>query len=137
MSIQITLEELNESYFALVRLAEGVIPKDQSKLSYRLMRMYRQAKAGVEEMNDELNKLTKRLGIVPGDRNAPAEKLDELNRLTRAFLRETPFEFTWGDPIPVEDILQHVQVHDPATGQLTALSPKDRGDLAWLLIESE
>lgn len=137
MPIEISLDELNESYQALVRLAQGKIPKEQHKLSYKIMRIYKQAKPGVEEMGESLRELMRKCGFEPGQSEVKAELMTDFTKQSKKFLRETPFAFTWGDPIPIQEIIDHVQIQDPMTGTWGMICAKDRGDLAWLFIEEE
>lgn len=137
MPIEISLDELNDSYQALVRLAQGRIPKEQHKLAYKVMRFYKQGKVGVDEMGESLRELMVKCGFEPGQPEVKAELMNEFNRLSKKFLRETRFYFTWGDPIPIQEIIDHVQIQDPITGTWGMITAKDRGDLAWLFIEEE
>lgn len=118
--MKITLKQLNDGFGALSKLAQTVFPKEQAKLSYRFSRIYRSAKAEIEEMQFHLQKLMVDSGFYPGERDVDPQKLYEYGRDSRAFLASTEIEI-WGDPMPFSMIKPYVEI-----------SPADQADLHWL-----
>lgn len=124
--MKISLHQLNESWQALARLANKEFPKEQHKLSYKLARIYKQAKSEVEEMGQSLQALMRKCGIIPGERNTDTEKVEDFNQRSKQFLKETEFEFTWGEPIRFEELREHVSI-----------TPADLAELDWLIAVEE
>jgi hypothetical protein len=122
--MRITFSQLNESYQALVRLAQSDFPKEQHRLTYKLSRVVRTAKAEVEAMAESLNDLQVRCGILPGKEITP-EVAADYNAQAKVFMQSTFCEL-WGDPIKLDDI-----------AGVVAISPFDLALLDWLIVEEE
>lgn len=123
--MKISLWQLNESYQALIRLAQSEFPKDKHKLAYKLSRIIRSAKTEIETLSQWLNELMVKCGFEPGAQDVPPERLKDYNETAKAFMNETLCE-VWGDPIKFEEIAGAV-----------AVSPFDLAALDWLIIEGD
>jgi hypothetical protein len=121
--MKIALSQLNESYPALVKLAQADFPKEQHKLAYKLSRVVKTAKTEIEIATESANDLMRKCGIEPGQENPDPEKWSEFQAQFKAFMREEYCEL-WGDPIRLEDI-----------GPVVSISPFDLALLDWLIIE--
>lgn len=119
--MQITLWQLNESYQALVKLAQTEFPKDQHKLAYKLSRVMKSAKTEIDALGESLNDLMRKCGLEPGQ-DAAQEKLRDYNEQAKQFMRSTHCDL-WGDPIKLDDI---------ADASITAF---DLALLDWLIVE--
>jgi len=121
--MKITLWQLNESYQALLKLAQAEFQKDKHKLAYKLSRVVKSAKAEVDALGESLNDLMCKCGFEPGSGEVAQEKLKDYNDQAKAFMRETQAEI-WGDPILIDDL-----------GDV-AISAFDLALLDWLIVET-
>lgn len=121
--MKITLWQLNESYQALVRLTQKELPKEQHKLAYKLSRVMKCAKSEMETLGDSLNDLMRKCGFTQGEQNVESEKIEDFNRQSKRFMKETVCEL-WGDPFG------YPELHD-----LLSISPLDLALLDWLIVE--
>lgn len=122
--MRITLSTLNQSYNALVKLAQFEFPKERHKLAYKLSRVIKSAKTEIEALAESLNDLQRRCGIVPGA-EVPPEVAEDYNAQAKAFMREEYCDL-WGDPIKLDEI-----------AGIVPISPFDLALLDWLIIEEE
>jgi hypothetical protein len=120
--MQITLWQLNESYQALVRLAQTEFPKDRHKLTYKLSRVMKSAKTEIDALGESLNDLMRKCGLEPGAGDMAPDKLKDYNDRAKVFMRETYCDL-WGEPIKLDDL---------ADVSITAF---DLALLDWLIIE--
>ncbi len=123
--MKITLWQLNESYQALVKLAQAEFPKDQHKLAYKLSRVMKSAKTEIEALSESLNDLMRKCGFEPGSGDIAQENLRDYNEQAKQFMRETWCDL-WGNPILLEEI-----------AGVVSISPFDLALLDWLIIEEE
>jgi hypothetical protein len=122
--MKITLHQLNESYPALVKLAQTEFPKERHKLAYKLSRILKSAKVELETAQESLNDLMRACGFEPGQQDVDPAKLAEFQKQMKVFMRETSVD-VWGDPIRLEEL-----------GEV-AISAFDLSLLDWLIIEEE
>lgn len=101
--MQITLWQLNESYQALVKLAQTEFPKDKHKLAYKLSRVVKTAKTEIDALGESLNDLMRKCGFEPGSGDVAPEKLKDYNEQAKQFMKETHCDL-WGEPIKLDDI---------------------------------
>lgn len=123
--MNISLKELNDSYQALLRLAEKEFPKEQHKLAYKLSRVVKSAKAEIEALNESQTDLMRKCGFSPGERNVDPKTIDDFNRQAARFLKETHCEL-WGDPFKLSELVEYVSI-----------SPLDLALLDWLIVDGE
>jgi hypothetical protein len=121
--MKISLWQLNESYQALVRLASQPLPKDQHSLAWKLSRIISDAKRTQQDLNESLVDLMAKCGFREGDIDIGPTQIDDFNRQSKKFMRETSCKL-WGDPIQLSEIIGHVSI-----------SPLDLANLDWLIIE--
>ena len=122
--MRLTLHALNESYQALVKLAQTEFPKERHKLAYKLARILKSAKAELEAAQESLNDLMRKCGFEPGQGEVDPAKLAEFQKQMKDFMKETSAE-VWGDSIRLEEL-----------GELS-ISAFDLSLLDWLIIEGE
>jgi hypothetical protein len=123
--MKITLRQLNESYAALVKLAQADFPKEHFSLSWKLSRIVRSAKTEIEALQESLNELMHTCGFEFGQSDIPVEQGREYNKQANLFMKTSHCEL-WGDPIRFEDI-----------GPVVPISPFDLALLDWLIIEEQ
>jgi len=123
--MKITLWQLNESYQALLRLAGQAIPKEHHKLTYKLSQIVKAAKREMESLAESQIDLMAKCGLRQGDTNAPLEKVEDFNRQSKKFMRETVCEI-WGDSIAYDELRE-----------LVSISPLDLANLDWLITNEE
>jgi hypothetical protein len=123
--MKITLSQLNESYQALVRLAQSDFPKEQHKLAYKLSRVVKTAKIEVEAATESANDLMRKCGVEPGQEKPDPEMWADFQAQFKAFMASTNCEL-WGDPIHFEEI-----------AGVVAISPFDLALLDWLIVEEQ
>lgn len=124
--MKITLWDLNESYQALIRLSSKELPKEQHKLSYKISRIVKSAKGEMEDLGESLNSLMGKCGFRPGEQNVDSDKIDDFNRQSKKFLKETMTGEIWGDPIKYSELIEYVSI-----------SPLDLANLDWLIIHED
>jgi hypothetical protein len=124
--LKITLKELNDSYQALLRLAQKELPKEQHKLAYKLSRIVKGAKGEIEALNESQIDLMRKCGFVQGEQDVEPRLIDDFNRQSLKFMRETMTGEIWGDPIRLSELVEHVSI-----------SPLDLALLDWLIVEEE
>src|SRR5262252_1701243 len=101
--MQITLWQLNESYQALVRLAQGEFPKSQHKLAYRLSKVMKAAKSELEAATESMNDLMRKCGFEPGAQDVAPAKLLDYQIQFKDFMTGTTCDLP-GDPIQLDDL---------------------------------
>ena len=127
--MKISLNDLNNSYQALERLAAQPLPKNTTALHYKLKRTIKQAKKEIETLAETLNDLMDKCGIAPGQ-PADAAAVKEYQHLSKVFLKTSHVEF-WADPIKRADLL------DKDGNLIISISPLDEADLSWLILDDE
>src|SRR5215470_15130155 len=120
--MKVTLWQLNQSYQALLRLAGQEIPKEHHKLTYKLSRIVKSAETEIETLVDSQSDLMNKCGFRQGEQNVDIEKIEDFNRQSKKFMRETACDI-WGDPFTYDEIRELVSI--------TAL---DLANLDWLII---
>lgn len=120
--MKVTLWQLNESYQALVKLAQTELPKDKHKLAYKLSRIVKSAKIEIDALGESLNDLMRKCGFEPGSGEVAPEKLKDYNDQARTFMKETTCDL-WGDPFKLDDLAD------------VSITPFDLALLDWLIVE--
>lgn len=123
--MRITLWQLNESYQALVKLAQSDLPKERHKLAYKLSRVMKSAKTEIDALGESLNDLMVKCGFEPGSGEVAPEKLKDYNEQAKQFMRDTYCDL-WGSPILLDEI-----------AGVVSISPFDLALLDWLIVEEE
>ena len=108
-----------------MRLAQNELPKEHHKLTYKLSRIVKAAKAEIEDLADSQIDLMAKCGFRQGEQNVDIEKIDDFNRQSKKFMKATTCEI-WGDPFTYDEL-----------HELVSISALDLADLHWLIIESE
>jgi hypothetical protein len=124
MAIKISLQQLNESYNALLKLAQKEFPKDQHKLTYKLSRIVKAARTEAECLGDSLNDLMRKCGFEPGSTDATPDQIKDYTAQAKAFMATTMVEL-WGDPIKLDELYA------------VEISPFDLALLDWLIVDGE
>ena len=123
--MKISLWQLNTGYQALLRLAQNELPKEHHKLTYKLSRIVKSAKAEMEALGESQIDLMRKCGFQQGEQNVDIEKINVFNRESKKFMKETSCEL-WGDVFMYSDLCE-----------LVSISALDLADLDWLIIEGE
>lgn len=117
----ITLQQLNESYPALMRLASREIPKEHHGLAFKLARILKSARPEIDLLAESLNDLMVKCGFQPGQQAVAPDKLRDYNERATALMRETTVEIA-GAPISYN-----------ALAGIVPISPVDLVLLDWLI----
>jgi len=123
--MKVSLWQLNAGYQALLRLAQNQLPKEHHKLTYKLSKIVKAAKVEIEALGDSQLDLMAKCGLHQGEQNADIEKVEDFNRQSKRFMRETVCDI-WGDPFTYAELRE-----------LVSISALDLADLDWLIIEGE
>jgi hypothetical protein len=114
---------LNDSYQALLRLAQKELPKEQHKLAYKLSRIVKSAKSEIDALSESQIDLMRKCGFVQGEQDVDPKLIDDFNRQASRFLKETRCEL-WGDPFKLAELTAHISI-----------SALDLALLDWLIVE--
>lgn len=120
--MKISLSQLNESYSALLKLAQKEFPKDQHRLTYKLSRIVKAARTEAECLGDSLNDLMRKCGFEPGSADATPDQIKDYTAQAKAFMVTTMIEL-WGDPVKLDELYA------------IEISPFDLALLDWLIVD--
>jgi hypothetical protein len=115
--MKVSLWTLNESYQALARLASRELPKEQFKITFKLARIFKDAKRYIDRWGQEDIALLK---LDKPEEKATADQIEAFNKAAKAIMQEEVCELV-GDhygAFQAEELLKVVSISSLDLGLL-------------------